>query len=339
MRDMMSAVEVTRKPLNNGLEAVLITLDGEDGMTLPEVVRVFGIPKETVISHVKSRGFKFERIFTQTLKPLRAENVIPLTGRPPRVVPRQAIESLVRFISTPETDEIYAQLWDTARAIFSPDAQKIDLGFGKPVEKLPVGPTLTLVREEVSHKAVDQDAMATWALSHPAVQEMVSGYVGTIQRTEQRRREVESKLDLIGGEVEKLKQEMEDMQANPDSFALKHLEYSYNEQETCPYLYFWATQHKDTKKDTINIPGHMTIFVESYLGIKRRLGEFLPDRDSTMYRALFPKGTYAKAEAVAQDMFTKKYGSICPREAVKQFANWRSKNRTKRSDQFRPKSA
>lgn len=121
----MSNVQVTRKQLSNGLQAVLLNIDGQDGMTVPEVVRVLGIHERTISSHMKSAGFEFARNLAEIRKELVEQRVIPLgAGRTPRFIPREAIESLVRFISTPETDAIYAELWGVARAVQSGDIER-----------------------------------------------------------------------------------------------------------------------------------------------------------------------------------------------------------------------
>jgi hypothetical protein len=116
-----SMIQVSRKVLSTGLSTVLVSINGTEGMTLPEVVRVFGIPEQTISSHMKTSGLGFSRISGKTTAELRNHGVIPLTGRPPRIVPKAAIESLVRFISTPETDTINSELWTTAEAVHKGD--------------------------------------------------------------------------------------------------------------------------------------------------------------------------------------------------------------------------
>jgi hypothetical protein len=118
----MNNVHVTRKTLSNGLQAVLVEIDGQEGMLVPEVVRVLGIQERTLTKHVKAHGFQFSNFSPEIRNQLADANVIKLgAGRPPRFIPREAIESLVRFISTPETDAIYAELWGVARAVKSGD--------------------------------------------------------------------------------------------------------------------------------------------------------------------------------------------------------------------------
>lgn len=109
------SVAIERKVLKSGLMAVLVKLDDEEGMTLTEVSDIFGIPKNTIQSHMKSNGFKGIRFSVHQLKHLRDARVIPLNTTVASFIPQGAIESLVRFISTPETDAIYRELWDRAR--------------------------------------------------------------------------------------------------------------------------------------------------------------------------------------------------------------------------------
>lgn len=118
-----TSVLVTRKVLSNGLTAALISFGDFEGMTLPEITRVFGIPRMTITDHMKAKGFDFCRNSVESRKYLIAERVIPITGRPPKLVSKEAIQSLVRFISTEETDATYAQLWDVVEAVQKGDIQ------------------------------------------------------------------------------------------------------------------------------------------------------------------------------------------------------------------------
>jgi hypothetical protein len=91
-------------------------------MKVTDVVRVLGIPLQTVTDHVKSNGFEFSRFSVTIRKELVAQQVIPIgAGRTPRFLQREAVESLVRFISTPETDAICKQLWEVAKAVQTGD--------------------------------------------------------------------------------------------------------------------------------------------------------------------------------------------------------------------------
>lgn len=128
---MSNAVQVTRKILSNGLSTVLLTIYGEEGMVIPEVEKTLGIPKQTILDHVKSNGFELVRVSGEIRKSLVAEKVINIgAGRPPRFISRKAIESLVRFISTAKTDAIYSQLWDVAKAVQSGDLAKAQATVG-----------------------------------------------------------------------------------------------------------------------------------------------------------------------------------------------------------------
>lgn len=151
-------VQITRKMLSNGLEAVLIN----DGMTVAEIVKVLGIPKQTVWDHMKTSGFEFDRVSGQSLYKLRREKIIPITGKSPGIVSRAAIESLVRFISTPETDEIYRQLWDIADAVKAGDyitAGKIVNTNAK--DMLEYSKAMTAALEEQMARAENAEAMLT----------------------------------------------------------------------------------------------------------------------------------------------------------------------------------
>jgi hypothetical protein len=129
-------------------------------MTAPEVVRVLGIQERTITKHVKAHGFEFSYFQPGIREELIAQKVIPIgAGRPPRFIPREAIESLVRFISTPETDAIYAQLWEVARAVQSGDmetAQAISQGEPLDIDDLAVINANTMLRLVAEKKALAQ---------------------------------------------------------------------------------------------------------------------------------------------------------------------------------------
>jgi hypothetical protein len=133
-RGLSMQVQVKSKELSNGLKAVLVCVGDQESMTLPEVVRVFGIHKDTITDHMKSRGLEFSGNSRLTTLELRKHNVISMTGRPPRMVSKEAIRSLVRFISTPETDAIYNQLWDSAEELHTGNTtQALAIVEAKPV--------------------------------------------------------------------------------------------------------------------------------------------------------------------------------------------------------------
>jgi hypothetical protein len=126
----MTQVQVTRKELSNGLTAVLIATGSFEGMTLSEVVRVFGIPRRTVELHIKTNGFGTWQLPAEFRKELVADNIVGIRGPLPGLVTKEAIESIVRFISTPETDAIYKQLWDVATAVRTGDFIQAGLDVG-----------------------------------------------------------------------------------------------------------------------------------------------------------------------------------------------------------------
>ena len=155
---LSNAVQVTRKELSNGLTAILIN----DGMTVAEITRVLGIPKDTILKHMKMAGIELVEIFPLSASKLRKDGVIPITGRTPRIVPRIAIESLVRFIATPETDAIYKQLWDIADAVKAGDyitAGKIVNTNAK--DMLEYSKAMTAALEEQMARAENAEAMLT----------------------------------------------------------------------------------------------------------------------------------------------------------------------------------
>lgn len=115
----MTNVQVTCKELSNGLQAVLITVDGVEGMTFPEVVRVLGIPQQTITTYCGKTKTQFHRISGGIAKALRKDNVIPMRGAPPSFVPKSVVQELVRFYSTPETDVIYKQLWSVVEDVYN----------------------------------------------------------------------------------------------------------------------------------------------------------------------------------------------------------------------------
>lgn len=119
--DKGAEVQVTRRVLSNGLAAVLLSINGQEGMLVRDLTTVLGIPKQTVSDYLKTNGFSGIRFSGHQLQQLKDQNIIHLKTNIANWVIRPAVESLVRFISTPETNAIYAQLWQVARAVQSGD--------------------------------------------------------------------------------------------------------------------------------------------------------------------------------------------------------------------------
>ena len=115
----MNQVQVTRKELSNGLTAILVTLDDQEGITIDEMVRVFGIARKTIEDHLQSRGFETRRVSAKFRTNLQVVGIAGLRGPMPKLIPRAGVESVVRFISTPETDAIYKQLWEVVNNVYN----------------------------------------------------------------------------------------------------------------------------------------------------------------------------------------------------------------------------
>ena len=145
----MSTVQVQSKVLKSGLTTIIVTLNGQEGMTFPEVVRVLGIPRKTISDYCEKVRVELWRIPAGIASTLRKDNVIPLRGATPLFIPKSTIKDLVRYYSTPATDLIYQELWEAAEGLHS--IKEMDVGLDKPS---PV--STSVVRADGS---VDMDAL------------------------------------------------------------------------------------------------------------------------------------------------------------------------------------
>jgi hypothetical protein len=120
----MTNVLVQKKVLGSGLSALLITLDGTEGMTLPALAEVLGVDIDSLRSHCDRHNLIKTAISSFNQKELRARGVIPMRGRSPHFLPKETIKELVRHVGTPEAKAIYSQLWEVAEAVQQGDLIK-----------------------------------------------------------------------------------------------------------------------------------------------------------------------------------------------------------------------
>ena len=117
----MNTVKIERKVLGNGLSTILVTMNGQEGMLLPELAKVLNVGRDTLSDHIKRHNLSFVSPTRQTQQELRKQNVIKLSGRSPNFLPRATVEALVKLVGTPEAWAIYGQLWEVARAVHAGD--------------------------------------------------------------------------------------------------------------------------------------------------------------------------------------------------------------------------
>lgn len=126
----MTQVQVTRKELSNGLQAILVTIDGVEGMTLPELAKLLGVGRNTLANHIARYSLASITPSDQTGKQLRMQGAISITGRAPNFLPQSTIEALVKLVGTPEAWEIYGQIWGVVKAVHSGDFIQAGLDVG-----------------------------------------------------------------------------------------------------------------------------------------------------------------------------------------------------------------
>lgn len=112
-------VFVEKKSLSSGLQTILVSINGEQGMTLPELAKVLGVERNTLQTHIKQGGLVSVGINDQNAQSLRKAGVIALKGRAPNFLPQATVEALVKLVGTPEAWAIYNQLWSVAKAVQS----------------------------------------------------------------------------------------------------------------------------------------------------------------------------------------------------------------------------
>lgn len=113
----MSAVNVKYKELDNGKRAIILRINGQDGMFLSEIARLLNVDSSTIHHLIKSYSLSFMRITQETRTTLRNKKVIPITGRPSHFLPKETVEAVVKLVNTPEAWAINRQLWtESARA-------------------------------------------------------------------------------------------------------------------------------------------------------------------------------------------------------------------------------
>lgn len=110
------SVAIVRKQLDNGLETILLAVNNEQGMLVPELARILGVGQANLQHIAKRNTLTFVTLSHKTQKELRENNVIAITGRAPNFATKDTIRSLVRLVGTTEAETIYNQLWDEAES-------------------------------------------------------------------------------------------------------------------------------------------------------------------------------------------------------------------------------
>ena len=124
---LMSAVNVKRKDLENGQRAIILQINGQDGMTLPEVEKCLGVSRQNIHQLIKIHDLIMSTIDLQNAQVLRLQGVIPIRGRAPNFLPRETVKALVKLVNTPEAWNIYEQLWTESARTNLADQDNLDL--------------------------------------------------------------------------------------------------------------------------------------------------------------------------------------------------------------------
>lgn len=120
-------VKIQRKELDNGKRAIILQINGREGMTLPEVERILGVSRQNVHQLVKTHGLILSTLDSQNAQVLRLKGIIPMRGRTPNFLPQETVKSLVKLINTPEAWAIYEQIWTDAVKVSELDLENQDL--------------------------------------------------------------------------------------------------------------------------------------------------------------------------------------------------------------------
>lgn len=126
----MRSVLVRDQRLSSGLTAILVTLDGQEGMTLPELAKVLAVEAVTLRGLVRNHNLSFVHITSESQKELRKQGVIPITGRSPNFLPRETVEALVKLVNTPQAWAVYNELWVVAKAVHTGDIAQAQKSVG-----------------------------------------------------------------------------------------------------------------------------------------------------------------------------------------------------------------
>jgi hypothetical protein len=114
---MNNAIEIKHKELSNGLATILVTLNGQEGMLLPELARVLGVSTKNLHRINRQHGFEIVTPGYHVLSTLKKEKVISLNAARVNFLPRETVEALVKIVNTPEAWTIYRELWEVAEAV------------------------------------------------------------------------------------------------------------------------------------------------------------------------------------------------------------------------------
>lgn len=136
----MENVKVEKKVLKSGLETVLVSLNGQEGMMLPELAKVLGIGRDTLSYHCRRNNLSMTSVARQTQQHFRKIGIIPMEGRSPSFLPRETVEALVKLVGTPEAWSIYNDLWQVVKNVQSGNLieaqQKVGLSDDEVLESL-----------------------------------------------------------------------------------------------------------------------------------------------------------------------------------------------------------
>lgn len=113
----MSSVSVRSSSLSSGLTAMLVTLDGQEGMTLPELARVLGVERNTLAMHAKRHSLNMITVSDDVRQELKNQKVVQLNVARVNFLPRGTVEALVKLVNTPQAWAVYNELWVVAKAV------------------------------------------------------------------------------------------------------------------------------------------------------------------------------------------------------------------------------
>jgi hypothetical protein len=115
----MNQVQVTRKELSNGLQAILVTVNGQEGMLLPHLAKVLGVTQSTLKDHCTRHRLLIARPDADQILDMQKLNVINLKTRRVNLLPRETVRALIKLVGTPETWAIFEQMWEVVNNVYN----------------------------------------------------------------------------------------------------------------------------------------------------------------------------------------------------------------------------
>lgn len=126
----MTQVQVTRKELSNGLQTILVTLNGQEGMLTGDLANLLNVTGRNIRQLCADHNLNIGSVGSDVVIQLKKQNVIALNAARIKFLPRETVEALVKLVGTSEAWTIYGQLWSVVRSVYSGDLRKASLDVG-----------------------------------------------------------------------------------------------------------------------------------------------------------------------------------------------------------------